>query len=285
MRRFSLSALSGVAGARLSGLTGRLYPHNRINPHGVTLRHHLRQLFRDDLDNPAGGLRRAGQRQRAAHWGKMIMGCNRGGRAAGAFAASGDRGQGPTRLCLVNGMAAADRPGEPRTGRGRGRRRMESRCCSDGEEHSFSVQPASHHVALLRRLWLARQPARSEHRLLVRRRRQLPGAGGRRAHVGVDVHVEQERLVGCNRVLQRALEVLRLGDGQRIDAAGLGPAGEVGVVGLLVGARSGTWCRARGRRTCRAGCRGSTPSRSCSRSPTPRGCCTRPPCTARAAPS
>ena len=31
-------------------------------------------------------------------------------------------------------------------------------------------------------------------------------AGRRRAHLGVDVHVDQERLVGLDRVLQRALK-------------------------------------------------------------------------------
>src|SRR4029450_2213280 len=63
----------------------------------------------------------------------------------------------------------------------------------------------------------------------------MPGAGCGRPYFSVDVHVEQERSVGCHGVLEGALEVLRFGNGHGVDAAGLGPAGEVGIVGLVIG--------------------------------------------------
>src|SRR5262245_9839006 len=55
--------------------------------------------------------------------------------------------------------------------------------------------------------------ALAEHRLFVRRRRQLPGAGRRRPHFCVDVYIENEGLVRLNGVLECALEILRFGHG------------------------------------------------------------------------
>ena len=81
-----------------------------------------------------------------------------------------------------------------------------------------------------------RPPRRAEHRLFGRDRRQLPGAGAGRADVGVDVHVDQRRLAGGDGLRQHAGEILRAGDGVARDAGGLGPGGEVRVVGPAVGA-------------------------------------------------
>src|SRR5580698_9780328 len=75
--------------------------------------------------------------------------------------------------------------------------------------------------------------AMTEHRLLIRRRRQFPGAGRRRAHLGVDMHVEQERLVGLDRMVERAAEILRLGHGERIDTGRFRPGGKVRIEWLL----------------------------------------------------
>src|SRR6516225_12339337 len=84
------------------------------------------------------------------------------------------------------------------------------------------------------RLLLGRQPALTEGRLLIRCGRQMPGAGRGWPNFSVDVHVEQEGSVGRHGVLEGALEVLRFGDGHGVDAAGLGPAGEVGIIGLVI---------------------------------------------------
>src|SRR5882672_1681609 len=76
-----------------------------------------------------------------------------------------------------------------------------------------------------------------ENRLGVGDRRQRPGPRTRRANVGVDVHVDETRLAEPDRVLERALEVLRLRYGQALDAGGARPGGEVRVVGLALGPR------------------------------------------------
>src|SRR5689334_4773904 len=70
-------------------------------------------------------------------------------------------------------------------------------------------------------------PALPENRLLVWRGRQLPGPGRRWAHFCVHMHVEQIRLVGLDRMLERAPEILRPGDGRRLDAARARPGGKV----------------------------------------------------------
>src|SRR3954468_15719812 len=63
-----------------------------------------------------------------------------------------------------------------------------------------------------------RHPPLAENRLVVRRRRKLPCPGRGRAHVGVHMDIEQERLVRLDGVLERALEVLRPGDRDAFDA-------------------------------------------------------------------
>ena len=105
---------------------------------------------------------------------------------------------------------------------------------------------------------LARQPALAEGRLLVGRRRQLPGAGGGRPHLGVDVHVEQERLVGLTACSSAPLKSSRLGDRDRRRRRWPWPSRRSRDCRASCWRPGGTWCRARGRRTCRAGCRGST---------------------------
>src|SRR6185437_16602783 len=102
------------------------------------------------------------------------------------------------------------------------------RCSAAMSVVSFPV------LSLLLRRRAARNPARPEGRLLVRRRRQLPGAGRRRPDLRIDMHVEEERLAGFDGVLERAFEILGLGHGHRIDAGGARPGGEIGIVGLVI---------------------------------------------------
>ena len=50
------------------------------------------------------------------------------------------------------------------------------------------------------------------------------------------MHVEQERLVGLDGVFERAAEILRFGHGQRLDAGGSRPGGEIRIERFFVGA-------------------------------------------------
>ena len=147
------------------------------------------------------------------------------------------------------------------------------RRCGSRRDRGFSSSPSSSPHVLL-----------AEDRLLVRNRRQRPGAGARRPDLGVDVHVDQAGLAERRRRARSApLKSSRIRDRDALDAAAARPRGEVGVVGLAVRALVEAGADARGRRTCRTGCRGSRPRRSCSTPPTPRECRTRPRCRARAA--
>src|SRR6185503_5419199 len=76
--------------------------------------------------------------------------------------------------------------------------------------------------------------ALAEDRLLVRGRRQLPGPGRRRTYFCVHMHVEQIRLVGLDRVLERAFEILRLRHRHRFDTGRARPGSEVGIVWFVV---------------------------------------------------
>src|SRR5262245_10047259 len=55
-----------------------------------------------------------------------------------------------------------------------------------------------------------RQKPLPEARLAIGRRRQLPGAGRRRANFRIDMHIEQIRLVRPDRVFECRFEILRL---------------------------------------------------------------------------
>src|SRR5579859_6157051 len=76
----------------------------------------------------------------------------------------------------------------------------------------------------------------SEHRFLVLRRGQLPGAGRRWPDFGIDVNVEEKWPVRRYGMLERTAEILRSRHGERIDATCLCPSREIGVVRFLVGA-------------------------------------------------
>src|ERR1700722_12124863 len=75
----------------------------------------------------------------------------------------------------------------------------------------------------------------AENRLLMRRRRQGPGADRRRPDIGVDMDVDEAGLVELDRVFERASEIGGLGDGDAFDPASARPGGEVRIVGGLVG--------------------------------------------------
>src|SRR5262245_20631388 len=77
--------------------------------------------------------------------------------------------------------------------------------------------------------------ALAEHRLFVRRRRQLPGAGRRRPHFCVHVYIENEGLVRLNSVLECALEILRFGNGYCVDTRRTRPSCKVGIVWFVIG--------------------------------------------------
>src|SRR5262245_62809853 len=73
--------------------------------------------------------------------------------------------------------------------------------------------PSRPRKALLGLRWrLPGRPAHPKGRLAVRRGRQLPCTRGRWADLGVDVHIQEKRLVGFDRVLERTLEVFRARD-------------------------------------------------------------------------
>src|SRR5215510_14025260 len=77
--------------------------------------------------------------------------------------------------------------------------------------------------------------ALAEHRLFVRRRRQLPGASRWRPYLGVDVYVENKGLVRLNRVLECALKILRPGHGYGVDTGCTRPRSKVGIVRFVIG--------------------------------------------------
>src|SRR6185503_15184018 len=95
---------------------------------------------------------------------------------------------------------------------------------------AFTVTPP----AWLFRGYRIRKIALAEDRLLVRRRRQLPGAGRRRTDFRIDMHIKHVRLVGLDRVFEGALEVLRFRHCHCFDARCACPGRKIGVVGFVV---------------------------------------------------
>ncbi len=75
-------------------------------------------------------------------------------------------------------------------------------------------------------------PRLAEYGFLERNWGQLPGARGRRTHVGVDVHVDDARSVILDRLLKRTAQIFALRHGDAISAAGTCPGRKIGVVGL-----------------------------------------------------
>src|SRR6516164_3329611 len=75
-------------------------------------------------------------------------------------------------------------------------------------------------------------PRLAENGLLVRSRRQLPRAGGRRSHFRIDVHIDNARATIANRLRDDVAEIVTARNGDSIGAARACPRREVGVVAL-----------------------------------------------------
>src|SRR5262249_26763717 len=76
---------------------------------------------------------------------------------------------------------------------------------------SLAVKVRTFQIRLFHRGGVGNKAA-SEYRLLLRSRWQLPCPGRRRPHFGIDMNVEEERLVGADRMFKRTAEILRFAD-------------------------------------------------------------------------
>src|SRR6188768_1327325 len=105
----------------------------------------------------------------------------------------------PSRLWAISSMMAKARASDCTPPRG-AKARSEPRAAALADRGLLCAFTAVSPPALLFRRHHVGKITPAEDRLLVRRRRQLPCPGRRRAYFCVHMHIEQIRLVGLDRV-------------------------------------------------------------------------------------